>query len=137
MLSMPRIKRPFQNASRRGAAIVEFAIMSQIVLLILFGTIDVCSLYYLRQSAKLAAIANPVLGKVVTLRTSDIVFGTSMRSDLMSKYVFTPDDAPYNSVRVNLDAAASGSLPLPMLRLHLHHLHRGFKERLQAGIPVV
>ena len=44
-----------RRSSRRGSAIVEFAIMSQIVLLILFGTIDICSLYYLRQSAKLAA----------------------------------------------------------------------------------
>jgi Mg-chelatase subunit ChlD len=66
------------------------------------------------QAAKDAAVANPILGKVVTLRTSDIVFGTSIRPDLTSKYVFTPGDTPYNSVRVNLDSAASGALPLPM-----------------------
>ncbi len=44
-----------QVSRRRGSAIVEFAIMSPIVLLIVFGTIDVCSLYYLKQSSKLAA----------------------------------------------------------------------------------
>ena len=66
------------------------------------------------QSAKDAAIANPVLGRVVTLRNSDIVFGTSIRPDLTSKYLFTPGDTPFNSVRVNLDSATSGALPLPL-----------------------
>ncbi len=66
------------------------------------------------EAAEDAASANPILGKVVKLRKSDVVFGTSTRPDLTSKYVFTPDDKPYNSVRVTLDAAASGSLPLPM-----------------------
>jgi Flp pilus assembly protein TadG len=55
MLRTPKSRKPFSHSSRSGAAIIEFAVMSQIVLLILFGTIDVCSLYYLRQSAKLAA----------------------------------------------------------------------------------
>ncbi|MDZ4851019.1 MAG: TadE family protein [Pirellulaceae bacterium] len=41
--------------NRRGSSIVEFAIMSPIIILIVFGTIDICSLYYLRQSGKLAA----------------------------------------------------------------------------------
>ncbi|MDZ4851020.1 MAG: VWA domain-containing protein [Pirellulaceae bacterium] len=65
-------------------------------------------------AAQQAAAANPVVGKVIDLRSGDIVFGTSMRPSLSSKYIFTPEDEPYNSVRVTLDAAASGSLPLPM-----------------------
>ncbi len=61
-----------------------------------------------------AAAANPVVGKVLKLKKEDIVFGTSSRPDLSSKYVFNPDDKPYNSVRVTLDAATAGSLSLPM-----------------------
>jgi Mg-chelatase subunit ChlD len=66
------------------------------------------------QAAKDAAKANPVIGKAMNLRDQDVVFGTSMRPDVSSKYIFSPGDTPFNSVRVTLDAAASMSLPLPM-----------------------
>ncbi len=66
------------------------------------------------QAAQSTAVANPVAGRALTLRSSDIVFGTSLRPDTTSKYVFTPNQAPFNSVRVTFGAAASGNLGMPM-----------------------
>ena len=65
-------------------------------------------------AAKKAATMNPVLGKVLTLRNQDIVFGRSTRPSSNSKYVFTPGGNKINSVQVDFLSAASGSINLPM-----------------------
>jgi len=41
--------------SRRGTAIVEFAVISPIIVLLIFATIDICSFMYLKQSLKVAS----------------------------------------------------------------------------------
>ncbi len=79
------IKLRFRRSSRRGAAIVEFAIISQIVLLILFGTIDLCSLYYLRQSAKIAAYEGCRIG--LTASGTDLLVSNQATRVLNSRRI--------------------------------------------------
>lgn len=65
-----------------------------------------------RDAANTAVNMNPILGKVVPLANGDLVFGSSVRSGT-GKYVFTPNAAPFNAARVNLNAL-DGAIPLPL-----------------------
>jgi Flp pilus assembly protein TadG len=44
-----------KTSSRRGAAITEFALVLPLLVLIVFATIETCSMMYLQQSLKIAA----------------------------------------------------------------------------------
>lgn len=94
MFKIKPFKRRRRHPARRGAAIVEFAIMAQIVLLILFGTIDVCSLYYLRQSAKLAAYEGCRIG--LTASGTDLLVSNQATRILNSRRIagFTITTSP-------------------------------------------
>jgi Mg-chelatase subunit ChlD len=65
-------------------------------------------------AAKNAATRNPVVGKVLSLREQDIVFGTSRRASSSTKFVFTQSNDKINSVKVDFLSAASGSVQLPI-----------------------
>jgi len=41
--------------NKRGAAVVEFAILLPVFVLILFGSIEACSMIFLQQSLEMAA----------------------------------------------------------------------------------
>ncbi len=109
----------FRRSSRRGSAIVEFAVMSQIVLLILFGTIDVCSLYYLRQSAKLAAYEGCRIG--LTASGTDLLVSNQATRILNARriagFTITTSPAvaaltPGQLLTVRLSVPSSINLPL-------------------------
>lgn len=65
-------------------------------------------------AAQTATLRNPIVGKALNLRSSDVIFGASTRSSGNGKYVFTANRTPFNSVRVSFDSKAGGSLPLPL-----------------------
>jgi len=44
-----------RSTSRAGTAIVEFAVICPIVVLLIFATIDICSFLYLKQTLKVAS----------------------------------------------------------------------------------
>jgi len=69
---------------------------------------------FARQAAKKAANLNPVVGKVLNLRDQDIIFGTSIRASAGSRFVFTESTSKINSVKVDFQSAASGSVQLPI-----------------------
>lgn len=48
-------RRFARNAKRRGAAVVEFAIVLPALIALTIGTIDICSMLFLTESVKLAA----------------------------------------------------------------------------------
>ena len=49
------MSRRFTKRRRRGAALIEFAVTLPLLVLILFATIEACSMVYLQQSLKIAA----------------------------------------------------------------------------------
>ena len=49
------VRRFARNARRRGAAVVEFAIVLPALIALTIGTIDICSMLFLTESVKLAA----------------------------------------------------------------------------------
>ena len=50
------VKKLRQNKkSRRASSLVEFAIVGPVVIMTIFGTVDICCLYNLRSSIKLGA----------------------------------------------------------------------------------
>jgi len=67
-----------------------------------------------QNAAKKAANLNPVVGKVLSLRDQDIIFGTSTRASSSSKFVFTESTNKINSVKIDFLSAASGSVQLPI-----------------------
>jgi hypothetical protein len=67
-----------------------------------------------QNAAKSAANRNPVVGKVLSLRDQDIIFGNSKRSSPSSKFVFTESNSQINSVKIDFLSAASGSVQLPI-----------------------
>ena len=50
-----RKKHRLPKRSRRGAALVEFAVCAPVIALLAFGTIDTCGMIYLKQSLTIAA----------------------------------------------------------------------------------
>lgn len=50
-----RTQRPKQTLRREGAAIVEFAVVLPIIVVLVLGTIEATSMVFLQQSLKLAA----------------------------------------------------------------------------------
>ncbi len=67
-----------------------------------------------QNAAKTAANRNPVVGKILSLRDQDIIFGTSKRASSGSKFVFTESNIEINSVKIDFLSAASGSVQLPI-----------------------
>jgi Flp pilus assembly protein TadG len=66
------------------------------------------------KAAQDVVAANPVMGKSIKVKKTDLVFGASVRSSPSSRYVFSAGTTPYNSARLTLDAGGSGGLLNPI-----------------------
>jgi len=104
---------------RCGAVIVEFAIVCPIILLIVFGTIDVCSFYYLRQSLKVASYESSRVA--VTVGATEALAKSQATMLLDSRrikgYSVTLNPAPEKLKRgefVTVRVTAPGSENLPL-----------------------
>jgi TadE-like protein len=93
--------------------------MAPIVLLILFGTIDVCSLYYLRQTAKIAAYEGCRIG--LTSSGTDLLVSNQATRVLNSRRIagFSISTTPAVSallpgelLTVRVTVPSSANLPL-------------------------
>lgn len=90
-------------------------------------------------AAQAATSRNPVVGKTLSLRSRDVLFGTATRSSASGRYVFSANRSPFNSVRVDLNSASSGSLPLPF-RVGIRNTNFAGRQRAtatQAELDVV
>lgn len=81
---------------REGAAIVEFAITAPILVAIIFGTVDICSFFYLRQSLKVAAYQACRLGLTAGATESVVVGQAKLLLDSRSikNYTVTCSSPP-------------------------------------------
>jgi hypothetical protein len=74
---------------REGAVIVEFAVIAPIIVLICMATIELCSLYYLRQTCKLAAYEGCRIG--LTTKGSKGLVENQAKRVLNSRKIFGYD----------------------------------------------
>jgi len=103
--------------NRHGAAVVEFAVILPVFVMLLMGTIETCNMIFMQQSLEIAAYESARVAIVpdsdnfdVNLATTDIL--TSRRIQGAS-VVVTPanfQNAPYGSfVRVDVSAPCSSN----------------------------
>ncbi len=55
MKQFNRLRKKYRGRPKLGAAAVEFAVVSPVLVLLLFGTIEACRIIYLRQTLTIAA----------------------------------------------------------------------------------
>lgn len=67
-----KMNRQTQNLERRGIAVVEFAIILPIFVLILLGTIEACTMVFLQQSLEIAAYESSRVTIVPKTTQSDV-----------------------------------------------------------------
>lgn len=66
------MSRRLTKRRRRGAALIEFAVTLPLLVLILFATIEACSMVYLQQSLKIAAYEGVRVALVPGSQTSNV-----------------------------------------------------------------
>ncbi len=115
----PNIASNRRNGRRCGAAVVELAIISPIIVLIVMATIDLCSMYYLRQTCKLAAYEGCRIG--LTSKGSNLLVENQAMRILHSRritgYTITITPAVHSltsddMLRVSVSAPTNENLPL-------------------------
>lgn len=113
------VRSPSKPNRRRGAAVVELAIMAPVIVLIVMATIDICSMYYLRQTCKLAAYEGCRIALTVK-GTSALVQNQAQRvlnARRISGYTVSTTPAveslvPGELLRVTVNAPSRTNLPL-------------------------
>lgn len=55
VLAKPASRRPAPRRSRRGAAVIEFVVCLPVIVMIVFASIEACSMIFLRQSLQTTA----------------------------------------------------------------------------------
>lgn len=96
--------------NKRGAAVVEFAIVLPVFLLILMGSIETCSMIFLQQSLEMAAYEGARVAIVPTTTTLNVESAANQiltpRHTQKSSISITPSDfqsAPYGTfIRVSV-----------------------------------
>ncbi len=116
------IRSSIAITKRRGAAAVELAVMLPVFLIILFGTIETCTMIFLQQSLEIAAYEGTRVAIVPETKDSDII--DSANALLLARKVksatitVSPTDfqnAPYGSfIRVSVSAPCNGNAVLPL-----------------------
>lgn len=107
---------------RRGAAAVELAVMLPVFLIILFGTIETCTMIFLQQSLEIAAYEGARVAIVPETKDSDIIDSANAlllaRKVKSASIAVSPTDfqnAPYGSfIRVSVSAPCSSNAMLPL-----------------------
>lgn len=69
---MKRIKKQSANKDRRGTAATEFAVCLPILLVLVIGTIEACSMIYLKQSLSTAAYEGARASLIPGATTADV-----------------------------------------------------------------
>ncbi len=111
----------WMQQNKRGAAVVEFAIVLPVFVLILFGTIEACSMIFLQQSLKMAAYEGARVAIVPTTRSSDVESAANQiltpRHIQNASISVTPNDfqsAPYGTfVRVSVSVPCLSNSVIP------------------------
>ncbi len=107
--------------NKRGAAVVEFAILLPVFVLILFGSIEACSMIFLQQSLEMAAYEGARVAIVPTTKSSDVENAANQiltpRHIQNSSISVTPSDfqsAPYGTfVRVSVSVPCKSNSVIP------------------------
>ena len=118
---MPSKHRKLRN--RRGAAIVEFAVVAPLFVAILLGTIEACSMVFLRQSVEMAAyeaarvaIVNQTKSDQVQQAAKNVLDSRKVKDYAIK---ITPSDfqgAPYGSfIQIEVTAPCSSNSLLPVM----------------------
>lgn len=124
----PKNRRRFDHRRRFGTAVIELAIVLPVIVLITFGTLEICDGIFLRQKIELAANegARVAIRKGSTKAEVEAAVkknldarGVSYGSDISSAVTVTPDPglAPTLtpvSVRVTVDTNANLRLGLSL-----------------------
>ncbi len=111
----------WMQQNKRGAAVVEFAIVLPVFLLILIGTIEACSMIFLQQSLEIAAYEGARVAIVPTTTSSDVESAANQiltpRHIQNSSISVTPNDfqsAPYGTfVRVSVSVPCLSNSVIP------------------------
>lgn len=112
-----RRPRPPQASQRRGAALVELAVILPVLVLIFFATIEACGMINLEQSLKVAAYEATRVALVPGTTAGNVTAaGNQVLDDRRVKsgtVTVTPSDiagAPYGAyIRVTVSAPAKGN----------------------------
>jgi Flp pilus assembly protein TadG len=119
----PSKKRFVDRRKRRGIAAVEFAVVSPLFVAILLGTIEACSMVFLRQSVELAAYEAARVAIVTQTKTDQVQQAAKnvLDSRKVKDYAIkiTPTDfqgAPYGSfIQVEVTAPCSSNSLIPVM----------------------
>ncbi len=68
----PARRKAIASVSRRGAALIEFALAFPVVLLVVFATVDVCNRIYLQQAIKIMAYEGARVSTIPGATTADV-----------------------------------------------------------------
>jgi len=108
-----------KKSSKRGAVIIEFALVCPIIVLIVFGTIDICSFYYLKQTLKIASYEATRIAVIAGSTTSLVETQAKMLLDnsKVNGYLVTVTPSPESLnrgdfVTVSVTAPSGPNLPL-------------------------
>ena len=69
----PSRKQSIAANTRRGAALIEFAVAFPVVLLIVFATVDMCNRIYLQQAIKIMAYEGARVSTIPEATSADVV----------------------------------------------------------------
>lgn len=104
---------------RQGAAIVEFAVTLPVLLLILFGTIEICACYSLQQTLKVAAYQGCRIGlssestqDLVEKQTKFILDARGIKNYVVSVSADPATLAPTDYLTVQVNAPTGSNLPI-------------------------
>jgi len=119
LLNLPCADSKARCTTRAGTAIVEFAVIAPIVVLVIFATIDICSFLYLKQTLKVASYEATrvavMVGSTNSLAESQAKMLLDQRG--IKGYSVTISPAPESLTRgefVSVRVAAPGGPNLPM-----------------------
>ncbi len=91
------------RTSRAGIAVTELAVCLPIIMALVFGTFEACSMIYLRQSLSIAAYEGARVAIVPGTLTDDARYQTEMILDARGVHDFTVNVTP------NLETATVGT----------------------------
>lgn len=122
MKSHLRSLRKTERYRRSGAATVEFAVILPVLVVIMMGTIETCTMIFLRQSLQIAAYEGARVAIVPNSEADDVRNAATRLLDLRrvkdaSIEVFPADieNAPYGSfIRVEITSPCSSNSFLPL-----------------------
>lgn len=114
------------KSKRKGAAATEFALILPVLLILTFGTIEICSAYFLKETALIAAHEGARIAITQSASKQDVIDQANLTLSLRGVdttdpqvKVLLPNPATRNeltaiAVRVRIPMAGNGIMPNPM-----------------------